>query len=154
MNDHITDANHLLQFGLNCLTGEACAYGMRLLFDVNEDGAALLRLYLGLPYDAKFAENWNSQVDGKPAIGSIMLTRASLPDLAIFALFHLRGCHQVLQYGTGLDLQGIPANKVEDYAPYIERLNPDSYRLHWNHNSNRGYQLEGRNVHQATGRAL
>jgi len=63
----------LRQYGINFLTGEACAVGKRLLCDVSDQGRRLLCSILGLPQDTKFAENWNSQVNGDPAVGSIFL---------------------------------------------------------------------------------
>lgn len=78
----------LEKYGLNCLTGEACAYSQRLLFDVNEAGKELLSAYLGMPY-ISLAPNWNSSVNGQDAVGSIMLTMASAWELAVFIMLHI-----------------------------------------------------------------
>lgn len=85
----------LNQFGINALTGESCAFNRRMLCDVNAEGAELIRDYLGLPYDCQFQKNWNSTVDGKPAIGSVMLDYATLKPLAIYAML-LRGAPYVM----------------------------------------------------------
>ena len=76
----------LRQFGINYLTGEACAYGMRKLCDVNEDGVKLLSDFFGCP-ELNLAQNWNSMVGEKPAIGSVMLTLSCVQDLSQFAFF-------------------------------------------------------------------
>lgn len=80
--------SNLSDIGINPLTGEACAYSMRVLCDLNEDGVALVAAFLGLPAFPKpaFAENWNSTVGYKPAVGSVMLTRTALPEIIRFAL--------------------------------------------------------------------
>jgi len=69
----IRDWNDLQHFGINFLTGEACAVGKRLLCDVNNQGRKLLCSIFGLPSNTTLAENWNSQVNGDDAIGSIFL---------------------------------------------------------------------------------
>lgn len=75
----VTSWRDLELFGIRPLTGEACAYSMRLLCDLTEGGAALIRDYLGLPADCQLAPNWNSG-----AVASIMLTREQLKPLALF----------------------------------------------------------------------
>lgn len=67
------DWNDLRHYGVNFLTGEACAVGKRLLCDVSDQGRRLLCQVFGLPPNTAFTENWNSQVNGQPAIGSIFL---------------------------------------------------------------------------------
>ena len=69
----IRDWNDLRHYGINFLTGEACAVGKRLLCDVNEQGRKLICSILGLPINTPFAENWNSQVNGEDSVGSIFL---------------------------------------------------------------------------------
>ena len=87
--NNIGSFSDLEEYGLNCLTGEACAFHMRLLFDYNAEGAELLTNFLGLPVLADNS-NWNSRVDGEDAVGSIMLTADAAWELATFAM---------LQYG-------------------------------------------------------
>lgn len=81
----------LQRYGINALTGEACAYSMRLLCDLSDKGVDHVREYFGLQLTlkpcAQFAANWNSAVDGRPAIASIMLPRGILRDLGTFLLF-------------------------------------------------------------------
>src|SRR4051812_43485661 len=76
----------LEQFGINRLTGEACAYGMRQLCDVNTQGASIIREFLGLGYNTKLAGNWNSRVNGEPSVGSVMLPYEIFGQLAVFCL--------------------------------------------------------------------
>ena len=73
-------------YGVNLLTGEADRLSFRILCDLNEDGCALVSDYLGQPRDTKYADNWNSTVNGQPAIGSVMLSADTLWELARFAL--------------------------------------------------------------------
>jgi hypothetical protein len=110
----ITNFHQLEEFGLNSLTGEACKLGMRLLVDVNADGLALLRDFFGCPGLA-IAEPWNTTVNEKPAVGSIMLTRLTLQDLTRFVL-HLSGCTHV--FCDGGATYGLTA---EEYAKYGEQ---------------------------------
>jgi hypothetical protein len=107
----------LSAIGIEPLTGEACAYSMRVLCDLNEDGCKLIADFFGLrlpyrpmPLDhrateteiaaykkamdkfeaeraAMFHPQCNSSVDGKPAVASVMLSREVMPALARFALF-------------------------------------------------------------------
>jgi hypothetical protein len=75
----------LEQYGLEYMTAEACALSQRLLFDMNDDGATLMCEYFGLPcieagsqtWRARppFASNWNTRVNGKPAVASILLPK-------------------------------------------------------------------------------
>lgn len=81
---HIRSWADLRQFGINALTGEACAYNLRLLCDVSEQGATHVAAFLGLPVGTKFNENWNTMVGDQPAIGSVMLPRSIMIDLAAF----------------------------------------------------------------------
>ena len=158
MNDtiHIYGAEGLQRFGINPLTGEACAYGRRTLCDLNAEGVRLLRTYWGLSYDAQFVANWNSQVNGEPAVASVMLARSAMPDIAIFSLFHQEGFPMVLQNGPGLDLLAIPAYLMDKYVELLRERDPLTYTLHRNMSMrvNKALVHEGRNVHQATGRAL
>lgn len=91
----------LEQYGLEYLTGEACALSQRLLFDMNEDGVALVAEYFGIPtYPLPaFAPNWISTVNGKPAVASILLPRTPefYRDLFKFLLFR-EGYEVVVAY--------------------------------------------------------
>lgn len=82
----VCTAEDLDVFGVRVLTGEACAYGQRLLCDVNEDGQQLLREFWGLP-TLMLAPAMNERVGTKPAVGSVMLERRAVLGLARFAMF-------------------------------------------------------------------
>lgn len=134
----------LRQFGINALTGEACAYSMRLLCDVNEDGRDALCDYLGIKPEG-FNAPWNSTVHEKLALGSIMLSRETLMPLAQFLLFRA-GALACAPYGhclTGVfDKDRLIA--YED-AGFKVQHNP---LLH-----STAPHVGSRNVHDMTGRA-
>lgn len=83
---HIVGWGDLKQYGINYLTGEACAYSMRLLCDLSEEGADLMRRFFGLPHNATFNPQWNSMVGDKPAVASVLLSRGLFDDLCRFIL--------------------------------------------------------------------
>lgn len=138
----------LTLFGINPLTGEADAYGRRVLCDVSEEGRTLLCAYWGLPVDTTFAANWNSYVGEKPAVGSIMLAREAMRDLMIFTLLHVAQCPYVLVHDSG-QVQGLTAKDAEKYSEYLTgaeglanvRVIRNTYP-----------SATGRNTHQMTGR--
>jgi hypothetical protein len=88
-----------LALGIQHLTGEACAYSMRSLIDLNEDGLENMIAFLGLPYDTKFAKNSNSMVADKPAVASMMFSHAMLYPFAKF-VFARNGALAVVDRGT------------------------------------------------------
>lgn len=75
----------LINFGVNPLTGEACAYGLRILCDASQEGVALLTQFLGTATLA-LSPNWNSRVGERPAVASVLLPRETLRPLHVFAL--------------------------------------------------------------------
>ncbi len=81
--------NDLREFGIDILTGEACAYGMRVLCDVSARGAQTVRELFGLPHNTPLADNWNGgrgNANG-PSVGSVMLPYDCFKQLAVFCLF-------------------------------------------------------------------
>jgi hypothetical protein len=100
------DWNDLRHYGINFLTGEACAVGKRLLCDVNEQGRRLLCSIFGLPINTAFSENWNSQINGDEAIGSIFLPHQSFGFLSAMILLQTGcQCGVVLENGTVLGIE-------------------------------------------------
>lgn len=79
------------QFGFNCLTGEACGLGLRLLFDISAPAKAILVKALGVQ-DIALRDAWN----GGDAVGSVMLDRDICTTLAIFGMLE-QGCIEVWQ---------------------------------------------------------
>lgn len=147
----VSNIRDMAQFGINGLTGEACAYGMRTLCDVNEEGKALLAEFFGMP-DISLPRNMNSTVDGQPAIGSLMLAHDIVPKLAQFAFF-TKGALAVVIMG-GREIHGIfEAERLQQYRDFAEKENGASVTVVTNYALRSAAPMVGsRNVHQATGR--
>lgn len=156
MSRHINSWNDLQQYGINPLTGEACAYSIRLLCDLNEDGVDLVRDFFGMQIvlnpAVQFAANWNSSVEGKQAIASIMLPRSIFPDLVRFLLFNLHKCDYVVEKIGG---NGYAGYTDADLAA-IERTPEQVGKIYqgemWRNPKNPSASRGSRNVHQMTGR--
>ena len=86
--------NDLSAFGIYVLTGEADAYGLRLLCDVTQEGKDTLSAFFGSP-ELAVAAPWNGN-----GIGSVMLPRSVWEDLAAFCLLR-SGCEVVIVYKNG-----------------------------------------------------
>jgi hypothetical protein len=139
----------LPKLGINPLTGEADAFGMRLLCDLNQQGAEMMRQYLGITGHA-FEKNWNSMVNEQPAVGSIMLTRETLWSFAKFCLFS-EGYDYIVEHSYGL----IALRENDEYTKaYIELCDDgDHHKLLRNPTSHSTQpRVGGRNIHMATGR--
>lgn len=148
----VSNFRDLAQFGINGLTGEACAYSMRMLCDVNEEGKELLSEYFGIP-ELTLARNMNSTVGDQPAVGSLMLTHDMVPKLAQFAFFR-KGAIAVVLTG-GRDVNGIfDSQRLQEYRDFIEKHPGEcQFSLLNNHALTSSAPMVGsRNVHQATGR--
>ena len=147
-NDSVTlrGWNDLEAFGINCLTGEACAFSQRMLCDVNEHGKALLAEYFGMP-GIQLAAPMNSSVHGQPSVGSLMLERTSWRAVARFALFNdgALGCYDPEH---GQFIAGIYS--AERLAEYERHGIPVTYNVTA---GNRQPRVGSRNVHAFTGRA-
>lgn len=141
---HIYSWNDMAQFGLNVLTSEACAYSMRLLCDVNEDGKALLADYLGMP-DIHLADPWNSQVNGQPTVGSVMLAREMLLPLARFVLFK-HGALALVEQEDGSVLGLFSTDRLDRYLEL-------GFNVLRNYSGAQPHQ-GSRNTHQFTGRTM
>jgi len=143
--ESINKYSDLTSYGFNALTGEACAYSMRILFDMNKEGEDIMKVFLGLPDNTNFAENWNSKVGGKEAISSIMLARRTVVDLCEFIL--MQKGYSII-YTSKEDFNIVGSNIIlEHYA------NHDGYGGRYNTAANTP-NINGRNVHQFTGRTL
>jgi hypothetical protein len=151
---HSTLPKHL---GINPLTGEACALSMRILCDLNEDGASLIRDYLSLPEDCPLSPAWNGTVGDKPAIASVTIERGMFPALVHFALFRA-GCQYVYGRDDSADSSGFSDSDLTEYpalAGYIDgssRAGFDmGFRLYRNPR-HAGPSVGTRTVHAFTGR--
>lgn len=141
---YIEDLKKLNKYGINYLTAESCAYSLRLLLDLNEDGVKLVSKWLGGGITFRKNSNWNPAVNKKPAIASIMLSREAIDSLITFILYDVERC-----YAIGSDKYGhigftqTEFNKLSDKQKQNLRIN---YALESDNVKN------GRNIHQFTGR--
>lgn len=156
----IASFRDLDQLGINPLTGESCAYAMRILCDLNEYGLILVREFLGLPPDCPFEKNWNSTVGKEPALASVMLTHGVLPDLVRYALY--REGHQYViasreeVFGVGFseaDFDEHPGLRhyLDPERRYLGR--PDAQLWRNPGATSTHPRVGGRNVHAFTGRS-
>lgn len=145
------------KYGVSILTGEACAYGHRLLCDLNEEGVQLLSDYLGIQPTA-FYKNWNSKVNNKPAVASIMLSRDVFQDLAKFILLHVERVTYLLDHNDSevhgsSGWSGYDDEALEQYS-YLQQLRQEGkIYINWSVQCKQP-QVNGRNVHGFSGRAL
>lgn len=148
--DDVTFYNHwsdLKDYGIGPLTGEACGYGQRLLCDLTEDGQQLIRDFFSLPEGTTFSPNWNTTVNGKPSVGSIMLPRNLIDDLRVFIIFHIEKKKYAYVFPSdsivGSDVRIEPEQLMEGCRCAT------NWALAGNH-PNSG----GRNVHAMSGRTV
>lgn len=137
----------LEQFGIRTLTGEACAYSMRLLCDLNDEGVSLLMDYFGLGGNPFFPSPWNSTVNGKPAIASVMLDKTLLQSIALFICWREGYAGAVVTPN-----HAIVGCDAETLAKY-ENAGIEGLRVYRNPKAN-GPHSGSRNIHAATGRTL
>lgn len=143
---------NLKNFGINILTGEACAFGMRYLCDLNRDGVDLLNDFYGIgAYKIEnqnpFCPNMNSEVGDKPAIASCMISRNTLTDLYKFILF-TRGW-EVAVFGKN-EWTGMTRESWDE----IKEAWPDAITVCFNWKSSSQPSVGSRNIHAWTGRAI
>lgn len=104
-------------YGIAPLTGERCEFSLRTLFDVSAKGRETLISFLDLPYDTQFCRPWNSLAGNEPAVGSIMLPRSMMEDLAEYILHNIPTVVKVVvRDGTVI---GLSADEVEKYAAFL-----------------------------------
>ncbi len=152
MSLQISNWGDLRHFGINTLTGESCAYSMRILCDMNEDGIALIREFFGMEMPenprVQFANKWNSTVEGKPALVSIMLSRGIFADLCRFALLR-SGAPFIVQSPDG-SWYAYSDEEVVSYGLTRESLqHTDDWRVYVNPTPK---GAGSRNQHAFTGR--
>lgn len=145
----VSNWNCLSKYGIQNLTGEADRYSLRMLCDVNEEGKRLLETFFGGNVEIKNGSNWNSAVNGKPAVGSIMLPYGIFQDLAVFCLFHIDQMYAVvLDPGWYYGIES--KTKYEEHADWLKekkvRIN-----FAWTENPNVSLHRD-RNKHQMSGR--
>lgn len=146
----LNEFNALGQFGINVLTGEACKFGMRLLCDLSEEGADLVRRFFGAPDMDCFPPNWNNYMPhGGQPVASVLLPRSVMHDLMVFALFTVDGCSEVILC-PGRSIVGVL--KTDEYRTrYLELAQNDSRYTVMTHPSNGS---DDRNNHLFSGRTV
>lgn len=145
MPKQLCNWSDLVPFGVNYLTGEADPYGQRLLCDLSEKGVERMRDFLGLHYEAKFADNWNSAVGEVPAVASVMLPREVFSTLATFLLFSVDGYDIVMRHHGSV--VGYRQQDVDGFYPSaLAAIETQGAEVH--HNPRHGT----RNQHMMTGR--
>jgi len=147
---NINSWRQLGPFGINPLTMESCAYGLRMLCDLSGEGATLLQNYFGLK-ESCFGRNWNSTVNNTPSVGSITLDTNCLLDLATFILLYNN--YEVTvrnKYGV----RGMSKKTYNSYKKdYPECFKNHTVMFHPNAQSSFQLSVDGRNVHAFTGRS-
>ena len=148
---HFNGWSDLTPFGINYLTGESCAYGLRILCDLSEQGVSIMREFLSAD---SFSQSWNSRVGDAPAVASVMLTRSVFRDLALFISFHVLK-HSFAVVGTG--------GTVDSYSDEFlveHKIDRETAREHflgsWYNNPvqySKTPSIGGRSVHAFTERA-
>lgn len=98
----IRDWRDLNEFGIDLLTGEACAIGARYLCDVSEKGRKVICEFFGLPYNTVLQENYNSGRGNPtgPSVGAVMLPYSVFAQLSAFCLLS-DGADEVLHTEEG-----------------------------------------------------
>lgn len=141
------------EYGINFLTGEACAFSMRLLCDLSEKGQEVVTDFLGLPSSIQLAPSWNSHVGEAPAVASVMLPRGLFQELARFIAFAVLG-HKYVVIMPDSSVHSYEDGYIESNGLTLEKakslLQGDWYT---NCRSSSAPQVGSRNVHAATGRA-
>ena len=115
--EHYQSWRDLEKLGINYLTGESCGLSMRLLCDVNEIGRKTIETFLRCKLID--GSNWNTRVNGEPAVASVMLTRSVFKDLAAFAYLEQTGKPVRL---TDNEVMGLTGNEDEDYIRQVEQV--------------------------------
>ena len=139
MRAYIHNWDSLKHYGINCLTGEACGYNMRLLCDLTQEGSDLVSGMLGLKLEP-FNPNWN-----RDAVGSVMLFRGMFDDICKYILF-AKGFKYVVKAGNGTWAgydDGFLETQKMTLESLIEITNGALYQ---------NYSSTPRNTHAMTGR--
>jgi hypothetical protein len=132
--------------GIKPLTGEACKYSQRLLCDVNADGLVLLAEFLGVP-QLTLEDPYNSTVNSKPSVGSIMLARSMWEPLAEFVLAQMNAL--AILYVENRVSAGLFS---QDYVERYAALGSPSHDIRRLPGASLAPSVGSRNVHAATGR--
>ena len=146
-------------FGLEHLTGESCAIGLRILYDVSEQGIRLIEQAFSLKIDMeRTPRNWNSKVGDRSAIASIRLSWFQAKDLLLYGL--ARKYKYVVsttvkegnwKYGINEYLYGTDSKEdLDELLTIIDKSKWYDRRVYCTYDSQPRRGLE--NVHAFTGR--
>lgn len=143
----------LRSYGIDILTGEACAYGYRVLCDVTKAGVTLFNSVFDM--QSSLRPGWNDQDSY-----SIMMPRSMFQPLAIFALFTVDNCSQVFVTYDGV-VYGIEASDYgERVALFVAGCQGTFCEVCKRYGKGGGIQYTyrnpgySRNAHQMTGRVV
>jgi hypothetical protein len=117
---HVRNFQDLRRYGIDCLTGEACGLGYRLLCDVTAKGKAILEKVLDC--ELTLAGNWNYGSDEDPHVGSIMLSYEMLNPIAAFAMLESGCCEVWIRKSDVIGFEDKEKDYYEEYA-YTEGCN-------------------------------
>lgn len=142
----------LKQFGISALTGEACAYSIRVLCDLSEAGRKHIAEFFGGLAEDGFNANWNSHVGDAPAVSSVMLPRGILSDLSQFLLFQDGALAIAETPGTWLGVYA--ADRLKQYEAAIKEGTWAGHLIRNPKALNPSQPVENsRNVHAFSGRS-
>lgn len=150
MDVSIDGWSHLKTYGIDALTGEACALSNRLLCDLNEEGKDHIISFLGLDEMGAaspnvFAPNWNSGRDmATPAVASIMLPKSCFVELTMHIL-QRKGFEEYL-VDTQHRIVYATMRPVSDAWRYLVANASGHYRKGW-------FPQSTSNEHQMSGRS-
>ena len=103
----LIDVSHdLEQFGFIWLTGEACPYNMRVLYDLTEEG---VEIWQEFTLCKPMARNMNSG-----AVRSCLISHSAIVDLYTFCILEKRGVDVVVRTGYGRQ-QGLYALTFDEW---------------------------------------
>lgn len=165
ISKQIRSLNDLREYGIDALTGEADALGMRILCDITEQGAQIIADVFGMTFSNtkinnpedyncesptqpifKLNSNWNSS---QGSIASIFLPSWDAE------LYKQLGVHALARAGYEFIVITKDSVRGTDDQEVIENIKKfeDGCRVikNWRHVDNK-YQCGDRNVHQFSGR--
>lgn len=133
---HVYNLHDLEQFGIIPLTRESCAYNMRTLCDLTEEGKILIQQFLGGTVEFLNGINWNSK-----GSYSMMLPDGIFQTLVRFIAFK-KDYRYVVETSDSV--------LMTDRDDYVTWAHDHDLRVYVNH----AMSCSDRNVHQMTGRIV
>lgn len=115
----ISNFQHLIPFGIDPLTGEACSFSYRVLCDCTAKGRKIILRALGIP-DIKLCDPWNNGTKEDPHIGSCMISLCMLEFLAVFAFLE-DNASEVWLFKNGT-VMGFYPDDTEEVMQQTERF--------------------------------